>query len=74
MARFRATIQGCRGMASRLGGEKSGIDASINGWNIGISVRAYVNDKGQDIIEAWTTNGSGYNKNLKSKSLRIEDK
>lgn len=33
MARFRATIRGQRGQASRLGSAASGIVANINGWN-----------------------------------------
>lgn len=38
MARYRATIKGQRGQASRLGGPASGIAASVNGWNLGIGV------------------------------------
>jgi hypothetical protein len=38
MARFRATIKGNRGEASRLGSAKSGITAKVNGWDAGIRV------------------------------------
>ena len=38
MAHFRATIRGQRGQASRLGSKKSGITASINGWDLGVMV------------------------------------
>lgn len=40
MARFRATIKGQRGSASRLGSATSGIVANVNGWNLGIQVVA----------------------------------
>ena len=42
MTRFRATIQGNRGAASRLGGVNSGVEASVNGWDIGVGVKARV--------------------------------
>ena len=56
MARFRATIQGNRGMASRLGHKC--LDASINGWNLGVKVYAYVNEKGKDEFKVFQTGGS----------------
>jgi hypothetical protein len=61
MARFRAVIHGCRGEASRLGSEKSGISASVDGWNIGVNVRIWVNDAGKDQVEVYLSGGSnGY--------------
>tara|TARA_R110002020_G_scaffold421993_1_gene631187 strand:- start:1351 stop:1626 length:276 start_codon:yes stop_codon:yes gene_type:complete len=36
MARFRATVQGNRGAASRLGHRT--IEASVNGWDCGIDI------------------------------------
>jgi len=38
MAQFRATIQGQRGNASRLGGKASGIHAHVNAWHLGVDV------------------------------------
>lgn len=59
MARFRATIQGQRGEASRLGSKNSGITASINGWNLGIYVEAKVDPvTGEDVFYVWKTGGS----------------
>ena len=58
MAQFRATIHGNRGEASRLGTKSSGIRATVNGWNIGLSVEIYVNDAGKDEIQVYQTGGS----------------
>jgi hypothetical protein len=58
MAQFRATIQGQRGPASRLGHKKSGITASINGWDSGVSVSAeHVYDRDR----FWVTATGGSN-------------
>jgi hypothetical protein len=68
MAHFRATIQGARGMASRLGTKTSGITAKINGWNIGLVVEIKTDENGKDIILVWSTNGSnGEKREKKSK-------
>ena len=37
MAHFIGYLQGSRGEASRLGTKKSGISATANGWNIGVT-------------------------------------
>ena len=58
MARFRGTLQGCRGLASRLGGIKSGLTAGLGGWNIGVKVDCRVNEKGKDEICVYQTGGS----------------
>lgn len=59
MAHFRGTLQGQRGEASRLGSAKTGLEAHINGWNKGIEVRAYVDEKsGEDKFIVWLTSGS----------------
>ena len=61
MAHFRATIQGNRGEASRLGTKGSGLDADVNGWDSGVSVRAsYNNEKKRDEFSIYLTGGSGY--------------
>ena len=56
MARFRGTIQGGRGEASRLG--HKGLRASINGWDVGVRVYASVGDDGEDVICVIATGGS----------------
>lgn len=63
MAQFRAVIRGQRGSASRLGSEKSGIYAQVNGWGLGVEVRGY-HDKetGKDIFRVYRTEGSGCNR------------
>lgn len=48
MARFRATIQGMRGEASRLGSKSSGLVVTANGWNAGITVYVRVDEDGND--------------------------
>lgn len=58
MARFKATIQGSRGQASRLGGVESGISVEANGWNLGIYVMGYVDDDGNDRFQVYRTDGS----------------
>lgn len=59
MANFRSTIRGTRGEASRLGSKSSGMVANVNGWNAGVTVRAY-HDAGVDVFEIRQTGGSGY--------------
>lgn len=57
MAHFRGTIKGQRGEASRLGSERSGIVATINGWDVGIRVESrQVN--GEDAFAVILTAGS----------------
>ena len=59
MAQFRATIQGNRGEASRLGTKNSGLDVTVNGWNVGVSVTArYNSETGNDEIRVFVTKGS----------------
>ena len=59
MAHFRATIQGMRGEASRLGSASGGISANVNGWNGGVSIRAhYDEEKGCDVFTVRRTGGS----------------
>ena len=59
MAQFRATISGGRGDASRLGTKASGIRAGVNGWNVGVHVRAFHDEHGDgDTLNLYTTAGS----------------
>ena len=57
MARFRATIKGSKGEASRLGTAKSGLVVNVNGWNVGVRVTIGDED-GQDVIHVHRTGGS----------------
>ena len=58
MARFRGTVQCGGGEASRLGSEKSGLVVEANGWNLGVRVRAWVDDEGNDVFDVYETKGS----------------
>jgi len=60
MAHFRATIEGNRGRASRLGTKKSGLEITVNGWHIGVDIWVRYDEKtDQDIITIHRTCGSG---------------
>lgn len=59
MAHFRASIKGQRGEASRLGSKKTGIQATINGWNNGIRVVGeHDENTGEDRFTVYFTGGS----------------
>lgn len=59
MAQYRATIEGQRGIASRLGSKKSGLLAKVNGWNCGIEVEMSYDEEGkEDVINVYLTSGS----------------
>jgi hypothetical protein len=58
MARFRATLRGTRGDVSRLGHEKTGMTASVNGWDSGVTVQANVDLDGHDHFQIYFTGGS----------------
>ena len=60
MAQFRATIEGQRGEASRLGSKNSGLVARINGWHGGVRVEARHSETIGDCFDIYATNGSGY--------------
>ena len=60
MAHFRGTIHGNRGTASRLDSKNSGLYATVNGWNSGITVSASVNEKGEDEFIVTLTSGSNH--------------
>ena len=59
MARFRGTVIGNRGEASRLGAKTSGITADINGWDLGVSVEGRYDARGDcDVFSVYLTKGS----------------
>jgi len=59
LAHFRASIRGMRGEASRLGSEASAIQASVNGWDLGIFVEGYYDkEKQTDTFVVHLTGGS----------------
>lgn len=59
MARFRGTVEGSRGGASRLGGAESGLTVTANGWNGGVTVEAHTRtETGEDRFTVNATSGS----------------
>ena len=60
MAQFRASIQGQRGPASRLGNKKTGITAYVQGWNGGIRIEARHTDEDGDRFDLYATGGSSH--------------
>ena len=56
MARFRGTVQGNRGTASRLGHKV--LDSSTNGWDCGVTVEADGNLPDADVFRVYLTGGS----------------
>lgn len=68
MARFYGEIQGkAKTKATRLGSAASGLIGHVRGWDIGVEVSCYVDDKGNDIVTVYLTSGS--NAKLPSKYL-----
>jgi len=65
MAQYRATIKGNRGVGSRLGSKKTGLIATIDGWDDGIMVQASWNEKKDcDEFTVWRTGGSNHRKSF----------
>lgn len=58
MARYRATMRGSRGPASRQGSAQSGIEADISGWNTGVKVLGEPEAGDQDDFTVYVTGGS----------------
>jgi len=58
MAHFRGTVQGNRGMASRLAGKNGTLTTNAATWTAGIRVIVYHDaENKQDIFEIWETDG-----------------
>lgn len=59
MAQYRGTVKGSRGMASRLGTKKTGIEAHICGWDTGVRVYVRWNEEEcEDEVLVFRTGGS----------------
>lgn len=58
MSQFYASIQGNRGMATRMGSKESGISGHIRGWNIGVKAECFVDDEGNDCVYVSISGGS----------------
>ena len=57
MARFRGTVQGDRGEASRLGCR--GLVVEAHGWTIGVRVECTRDAADNDVITVYSDGGSG---------------
>jgi len=63
MARYKADIQGSSGPTSRLGTAESEIWSHTRGWDVGVEVYMYPDDRknvagGEDKIKIYLTAGS----------------
>ena len=59
MAQYYASIQGNHGEATRMGTKKTGMEAHIRGWNIGVRVYCRWNEEtNKDEITVYRTGGS----------------
>lgn len=67
MARFRGSVRGNRSEAVKLG--FNSISSRTNGWGLGVEVRGYINDNGEDSFEITLTSGSGAEGKKKSLGL-----
>ena len=74
MARFYASIQGSRGMATRQGTAKSGIAGHIRGWHSGARVWCYVNEDGEDAVHISITGGSTGHISEKTVAIFVDGK
>lgn len=73
MARFRGTLKGNRGMASRLGTASSGLTAEVNGWNTGVIVLAGRDERDRDTFDIHVTGGSNVSKDRRLLATVIYD-
>lgn len=57
MAHFRGTLDGTRGVATRLGTKNIGMTAVVHGWDRGVVVEAG-NEGGMDFFRVYRDGGS----------------
>ncbi len=70
MSRFYGSIQGNRGMATRMGHKSSGFTGHIRGWNVGVRIECHVDeDDDKDVLYVYRTGGS--NGRTESKLIAI---
>lgn len=78
MTQYMGTVNGNRGVASRLGTKSSGLLTKCNGWNLGATCRIVHNETMQrDEISVFITtgtNGRGVSKFLGTFSVNSEGK
>jgi hypothetical protein len=61
MARFIGRLKGGRGEVSRLGTPASGIEATVNGWDVGVRVTGGCGESSDsDVFFVYSTGGSNH--------------
>jgi len=61
MAQYRGTVNGQRGMASRLGSKRSGLEVRADGWHVGCRVSITWDEASEeDIVRVYRTQGSAH--------------
>jgi hypothetical protein len=58
MSKWYGAIQGNKRTVTRLGTEKSGFNAHIRGWQLGVKVGCGTDGDGEDFVEVSLTGGS----------------
>lgn len=58
MAHFYGGVHGNRGQATRLGTAGSGMNTFAQGWDLGATVRVFVDKDGKDRVSVWLTGGT----------------
>ncbi len=68
MAQFRGTLQGTRGLASRLGSKGSGLIVNAASWSGAIETRLFTDADGRDMFEVSQQphNGAGVSRVIAS--------
>lgn len=74
MAQFRGYLRGSRGKVTRLGGKDSGVCIIANGWNAGVSVFAWHDEKtDRDEFRVYATGGSNVRVDRRHIATVIDD-
>ena len=58
MSALYATIQGCRGEATRCGSKSSGVRASVQSWENSVCTFMDLDENGKPVIQIQIANGS----------------
>ena len=76
MAHFYGKLQGNKGETTRLGSKSSGITATINSWDVGVTTQIeFSKSLNTDVVYVYDTKGSnGIRHNLIISYAYIDDK
>lgn len=74
MAHFLGQVKGSRGAVHRLGGKTTGMTTWANGWNFGVRVQLWHDEKtGLDYAEIYQTAGSGHSAEGETLTLVLKE-